>query len=76
MNPTRSNASMIVRTKDDPSHRPLKPHDGVAEVFVCRDCGRQIDLAGSTPDWYTKEDADEARCPWCRGTDTDWLYAD
>lgn len=55
--------------------RKLVPHDGVSEVFVCRDCMRQIDPVGTHYDGYTKDDCDAGKCPLCGGTDTAWLFA-
>lgn len=54
----------------------LKKHDGVSEVFVCGDCIKQFDLAGSHYEGYTKEQADSGECPQCGGTNTNWLFDD
>ena len=54
--------------------RKLKPHDGVQEIFVCKDCGHEADLAGSYYEGYTQEQADKAECPKCGSLDTGWLY--
>jgi hypothetical protein len=53
----------------------LKHHDGLSEVFVCRDCMTQIDPVGTDYPGYTKEQCDEAQCPLCGGHDTAWLAA-
>jgi len=55
--------------------RQLIPHDHVSEVFVCRKCMTQIDPVGGSYEGYTDEDAADAKCPICGGTDTEWLFA-
>lgn len=63
-----------MKTKTKTTGRKLKPHDGVSEVFVCRDCMVQIDPVGSHYEGYTKEKLDNGECPRCGGTDTAWLF--
>lgn len=53
----------------------LIPHDG-GEAFVCRDCMVLIDPVGGHYQDWTDEDADDAECPYCGGTDTAWSFAD
>lgn len=50
--------------------RTLIPHDGVSEVYVCRECGEQADPTNSAAD------CTDGRCPTCGGHDTAWLWAD
>lgn len=54
--------------------RRLKPHDGASEVFVCRDCGEQIDPVGGSYPGYTQQQCDDGVCPLCGGNDTGWLF--
>lgn len=65
---------MATMTKD--GARELKPHNHCDETFVCRDCGTMIDPVGGNYPGYTQQQADDAECPHCGGTDTKWSFAD
>ena len=70
---SKDSGTMSTKTKNG---RALKPHDHVSEVFVCRDCGQEIDPVGGNYPGYTREDCDSGKCPLCGGTDTAWLFAE
>jgi len=57
------------------AEKKLVPHDG-GEAFVCRDCMTLIDPVGGNYPGWTQEQADNAECPHCGGTDTAWSFAD
>lgn len=59
----------------DTSRRQLIPHDGCSEVFVCRNCGAQIDPVGGYYPGWTKQECDDGVCPKCGSSDTAWLFA-
>lgn len=64
-----------MRTRDK-SRRLLRPHDGASEVFVCRDCGEEIDPVGGNYPGWTDQECEDGVCPLCSSEDTRWMYAE